>query len=388
MKKLLSLSLSLVLFAACTSEPEEATGAKPQPEPQESGLVRLTQHEIERGDIVVRPVTRGEFRVHRDFPATIAPNHHATAEITALVRGRVVDVYADLGQQVKAGDLLAILYSSELGMAESAYLKASAKLYVAEQAYERAKTLLEEKVIGLAEGQRRQGEMLSVRAEKREAQDRLRLLGVSEEQIHRLDKEQKIHSYVPIVAPFESRVIARNLTRGEVVEVTEKLFTVADLSEVWALANIPEKDIPFIRTDASAGEQQVEVLVTAYPGKVFHGKVTYVGDVLDVATRTMKLRIEVPNPDRKLKPGMYATIRVYSDPEEKALTVPEAAVQRERERKFVFVQQDAHTFKVREIKLGESNGENVKVTEGLHEGEHIVTSGAFILKSELLGEQL
>jgi cobalt-zinc-cadmium efflux system membrane fusion protein len=158
---------------------------------------------------------------------------------------------------------------------------------------------------------------------------------------------------------------------------------------VWALANIPEKDIPFIRADGSAGEQLVEVLVTAYPGKVFHGKVTYVGDVLDVATRTMRLRIEVPNPDRKLKPEMYATIRVYSEPETKALTVPEAAVQRERERKFVFVQQDdAHTFKVREIKLGESNGEMVKVTEGLREGEHIVTSGAFILKSELLGEQL
>ncbi|MBD0306167.1 MAG: efflux RND transporter periplasmic adaptor subunit [Nitrospiraceae bacterium] len=389
-----SLSLSLLLAyallaGACTNEPEEATGAKPQPEQQEDGLVRLTQAEIERGDIVVRPVTRGEFRTYRDFPATIAPNHHATAEITALVRGRVVDVYADLGQQVKAGDLLAILYSSELGMAQSAYLKASAKLYVAEQAYERAKTLLQEKVIGLAESQRRQGEMLSVRAEKRESQDRLRLLGMSEEQIRQLDRQHKIQSYVPIVAPFESRVIARNLTRGEVVEVTEKLFTVADLSEVWALANIPEKDIPFIRADGSAGEQLVEVLVTAYPGKVFHGKVTYVGDVLDVATRTMRLRIEVPNPDRKLKPEMYATIRVYSEPETKALTVPEAAVQRERERKFVFVQQDdAHTFKVREIKLGESNGEMVKVTEGLREGEHIVTSGAFILKSELLGEQL
>ena len=98
----------------------------------------------------------------------MVPDHHATADITALVRGRVVDVYADLGQQVKGGDLLAMMYSSDLGMAQSAYLKAIAKLYVAERAYERATMLLREKVIGLAESQRRQGEMLSLRAEKRE----------------------------------------------------------------------------------------------------------------------------------------------------------------------------------------------------------------------------
>jgi cobalt-zinc-cadmium efflux system membrane fusion protein len=158
------------------------------------------------------------------------------------------------------------------------------------------------------------------------------------------------------------------------------------------LANIPEKDITFIRADAAtdkAGvEQLVEVLLTAYPGEVFHGKVTYVGDVLDPATRTMKLRLELPNPERKLKPEMYATIRVYSEPEKGALIVPESAVQRDRERRLVFVQRDGQTFEAREVKLGESNGEVVKVLAGLRDGEQIVTSGAFILKSELLGEQV
>jgi cobalt-zinc-cadmium efflux system membrane fusion protein len=337
----------------------------------------------------------GEFTVHRDFPATVVPNHHATADITALVRGRVVDVYADLGQQVKAGDLLAILYSSELGMAQSSYLKAVAKLYVAERAYERAEMLLKEKVIGLAESQRRQGDMLSLRAEKREAQDRLRLLGMSEEHIRQLDKEQKILSYVPLTAPFDSRVIARNLTKGEVVEVTEKLFTVADLSEVWVLANIPEKDIPFIRSVSQATgsqtspvDQLVEVLMTAYPGEVFHGKVTYIGDVLDVETRTMNLRLELPNPDRKLKPHMYATIRVHSLPEHNVLMIPEQAVQRERDRRFVFVQRDATTFEARDVTLGEANGELIKILDGLREGEPVVMKGAFILKSELFGDEI
>jgi cobalt-zinc-cadmium efflux system membrane fusion protein len=384
---------ALLVTVGCNSAAQESEPNKSDRHPHEAGRVRLSQDEIRSGDIVVKSAVRGEFKLHRDFPATVVPDHHATADITALVRGRVVDVYADLGQQVKAGDLLAMLYSSDLGMAQSAYLKAVAKLYVAERAYERAQMLLREKVIGLAESQRRQGEMLSLRAEKREAQDRLRLLGMSEEQIARLHEEQKILSYVPIAAPFDGRVIARNLTKGEVVEVTEKLFTVADLSKVWVLANIPEKDIPFIRTDVggpnTAGvEQSIEILVTAYPGEVFHGKVTYVGDVLDPATRTMNLRVEVPNPDRKLKPEMYATVRVYSPPERDVLTVPETAVQREREKQYVFVRLDDETFEARDVKLGVSNGDVVTVLDGLRQGEQVVTKGGFILKSELLGEQL
>src|SRR5215831_17340378 len=301
---LLMACFALFLLTGCNSAAEESATQKTAKKPHETGLVTLTQEEIRSGAIVIEPAVRGEFKVHRDFPATVVPDHRTTAEITALVRGRVVDVYADLGQQVKADDLLAILYSSDLGMAQSTYLKAGAKVFVAERAFERAKMLLQEKVIGLAEAQRRQGEMLSLRAEKREAEDRLRLLGMSEEQITKLNKDQKIVSYVPITAPFDGRVIARNLTKGEVVEVTEKLFTVADLSEVWVLANIPEKDITFIRADAgtdkSGVDQLVEVLLTAYPGEVFHGTVTYVGDVLDVATRTMRLRLELPNPHRKL----------------------------------------------------------------------------------------
>lgn len=386
--------LSIVLLCpllGCDSVGSEAANKKDvAPTDHSENLVQLTAEEIEAGDVAVQPVIRSGFSTFRDFPATVGPNHHKTAEITALVRGRVVEVYADLGQQVKAGESLAILYSNDLVNAQSAYLKAIARLYVAERSYERAQLLLKEKVIPLAESQRRRGEMLSMRAEKLEALGRLRLLGMNTEQIQRLDRDEKIHSHVPITAPFDGRVITRNLTKGEVVEVTEKLFTVADLSEVWVLANIPEKDISFIRpnSDASGVKQEVEVLLTAYPEEVFHGEVTYIGDVLDVGTRTMNLRIEVPNPDRKLKPEMYATIRVYSEPEKNVLAVPEQAVQRERDRRFVFVQRDHETYEVRDVALGESNGEVVKVLAGLHEGERVVTAGAFILKSELLGEQM
>ena len=342
---------------------------------------------MQRAGIATEPVSRSEFRHTRDFPGTVEPNLHALADITTLVRGRVMDVYGDLGKQVAAGEILAVLYSSDLGMAQSAYLKAKARLFVAERAYQRAEALLQEKVIGVAEAQRREGDMISARAEEREARDRLKLLGMTEELIKTLGQEQTIKSYVPIVAPFAGRIIARDLTKGEVVETATRLFQVADLSQVWVTANIPERDIPFIHSDQGRHSQAVEVRVKAYPEHVFPGTITYVGDVLDPATRTMRLRIELDNPDGKLKPQMFATVRVYGEADGDTLTVPDAAVQRDRERQFVFIQRDPHAFEIRDVQLGESNGQRVTILGGLQEGERVVTKGAFVLKSEVFGGQ-
>ena len=384
---MLAGTLAWFALSGCDGPPPNATGANPPPSVDKS-LVRLTTEEIKSAGIIVQPVTRSEFRTIRDFPGTVEPNEHALAEITTLVRGRVIDVYADLGREVKGGTLLALLYSSELGMAQSAYLKATAKLNVAERAFRRAELLLKEKVIGVAELQRREGEMLSLRAELREARDRLLILGLTDEDLRNLDRNHTIRSHVPVVAPFDGRIIARNLTKGEVVETTEKLFVVADLTDVWVTAVIPEKDIPYIRPDQTGTGQSVEVHVAAYPGQAFQGRITYVGDVLDPATRALRLRLELPNPERKLKPAMYATVRVYSEPEANVLLIPQAAVQRDRDRQFVFVEREPAIFEARDVKLGSSNGREIKVLDGLLEGESIVTNGAFVLKSELLGEQM
>lgn len=372
----------------CDRAPGNPVVAKPPGDAATAGIVILPASESSRIGLVVQPVTRSEFRTSRDFPAILQPNQRAMADITTLVRGRVVDVYADLGQQVEANALLAILYSSELGLAQSAYLKSRAKLHVAEQAYGRAQFLLREKVIGEAEAQRRQAEMLSMQAEAHEGRNHLKLLGMSEEEMRRLDRTREIRSHVPIVAPFAGRIIGRNLTRGEVVETTEKLFVVADLSEVWVRANIPEKDIPFVHTVHASGGRQAEVRVNAYPREVFKATITYVGDVLDPATRTMQLRLELPNPEGKLKPEMFATIRLYSESQPDRLAVPESALQRDRDRTFVFVQRNANEYEAREVQTGESNGTLTTIHGGLNEGDPVVTQGAFILKSELLKKQV
>lgn len=373
-----------MMEAGCEGTPSDVAASKSPATVSTSGLITLTVEESARVGLVVQPVTRSDFRTHRDFPASVQPNQRNMAEITTLVRGRVVEVYGDLGQQVKANAPLAILYSSELGLAQSGYLKAQAKLHVAEQAYSRAEFLLQEQVIGEAEAQRRRAELLSSQAEANEAHDRLKLLGMNDEEFARLEKSRKIRSVVPIVAPFAGRIIGRKLTRGEVVETTENLFVIADLSEVWVQANIPEKDIPFVHSIHAAGGTQVEVRVNAYPKEVFHGKITYVGDVLDPVTRTMQLRIELPNHDGRLKPEMFATIRLFSEAQPDRLAIPEASLQRDQGKIFVFVQRSATEYELREVHVGESNGTVTAILGGLSEGEQVVTHGAFVLKSELL----
>ena len=187
-----------------------------------------------------------------------------------------------------------------------------------------------------------------------------------------------IKADMPLRAPFDGRVITRNITRGEVVETNQKLFTVANLTDVWVIGNVPEKDVRFISKD-----QKVNVVLAAYPHAIFTGTITYVGDVLDPATRTMSLRVSVPNPERLLKPEMFAIIRVYAPPNPDELSIPLEAVQNGSAGAMVFVQRGPGEFEARTVKVGSEQGDLVSVLDGVSAGEQVVTKGSFALKSEM-----
>ncbi|HEX7766875.1 MAG TPA: efflux RND transporter periplasmic adaptor subunit [Nitrospira sp.] len=366
------------VFVACGKSSDQPIEVKTVVAEALPGVLHLTPEELARTVIEVAPVARGQIRVPREFTATVQSNENELAEVTTLIRGRVVKVYVDVGQDVKRDALLAVLHSTDLGVTEGAYLKAAAKLHEAELVYERAKDLHEHKAVSLAELQRREAEMKTARAEARETQNRLELLGVPRQEVERLNRDHTIKADVPLRAPFDGRVIMRNITRGEVVETNQKFFTVADLSDVWVVGNVPEKDVQFIRKD-----QKVDVVVSAYPHAIFPGTITYISDVLDPATRTMRLRVTVPNPDHMLKPEMFAMVRVYAEPNPDALTIPLAAVQNGSNGKMAFVRRGANDFEVRAVKLGLERGELVTVLDGVSEGEPVVTRGSFMLKSEM-----
>ena len=366
------------MSVACENRHDDPSAVKQSPPSAHSGLLRLTPEELSRMQLELVPVTQGQLLSHHDFPATVQANQNELAEVTTLIRGRVVKVHVDVGQDVKKGALLAMLHSVDLGIAEGDYLKAGARLHEAELAHLRAKELYDNKAVSLAELQRREAAMKTAQAELREANNRLQLLGVPPQEINRLDRDLTIKADMPLRAPFDGRVITRNITRGEVVETEQKLFTVANLTDVWVVGNVPEKDVQFIRKD-----QKVNVVLAAYPHAIFAGTITYIGDVLDPATRTMSLRVTVPNPDRLLKPEMFAIVSVFATSSPDTLSVPLAAVQDGPVDKMVFVQRETGVFEARTVKLGSEEADVVRVLEGVKAGEQVVSKGSFALKSEM-----
>ncbi len=261
-------------WSGCNQGSTEPTNDATATTIQSASTVKFSAALLERAGIRTEPVVRGAFSTFRDFPGAVKANETTLAEITTIVRGRVVEVYKSLGQDVQAGEILALLYSRELGQAQWGYLKAVAMLRVADQAFKRATYLLDEKVIGKGEFQRREGQLTSAQAEANEAKNQLVLLGMTAPDIAKLKREQAIRSHVPIVTPLSGRIIGRDVTKGEVVETARHLFTVADLASIWVVANVPEQDLSFIHY-AVRQSTTAEVLLSAYPNEPITGQVTY-----------------------------------------------------------------------------------------------------------------
>lgn len=315
----------------------------------------------------------------------ILPNENRLAHLSARVPGRIVSVYANLGDRVKSGDRLLLLDSPAFGEAQLEYRKTRTAVRVTEKALERARALLDRGAIGVGEYQRREADSENARADLHEAEEKLHLLGMTEREIERLGAEKLPHAEVAQVflrAPFFGEVVERNATVGEVVDPNKMLFAVADLSTVWVRADFPEQQAGRLKTGLN-----VEVYVSAYPDTVFRGTVSYVGAMVDPATRTVMARSDIPNPDRRLRPEMFAEVTLLA-PEESVLAVPRAAVQQVGSRTVVFVAQGPTRFELREVKMGELSTDYVEVKGGVQEGEKVVTQGSYALKSETLREQM
>jgi cobalt-zinc-cadmium efflux system membrane fusion protein len=227
---------------------------------------------------------------------------------------------------------------------------------------------------------------MTVRAEFKAAEDKLHLLGLSEGELKRIGSEHIINSKVAVKAPFSGKVIERHATLGEVIEPATNLFTLANLSKLWVIADVSEKDVPLVVTGLP-----VEIRVSPYPDEVFKGTVTYVGDQIDPTTRTVKVRTEVDNSLGKLKPEMFATIFITTEVISDVLAIPEEAVQTDGNKKIVFIDMGNGGFEAREVTLGRQVDSFYQLMEGIKAGEKIVTKGSFLLKSEAqkgeLGEE-
>lgn len=385
----IALLLSVaIIHISCGSKQEEA----PKPPPPtaaasaEPGVLELpegsmTLARLQTERVALRPMRTGL----KAQGGKILANENRLAHLSARVAGHIVAVYANLGDRVKEGDRLLLLDSPAFGEAQLEYRKARTTLSVTEKALERATALLDRGAIGAGEQQRREADYENARAALHEAEEKLHLLGMTEREIQRLAAKTLPHAevaQVPLRAPFPGEVIERNATIGEVVDPNKTLFTVADLSTVWVRADFPEQQASRLKTGLS-----IELRVSAYPDTIFRGAITYVGAVIDPATRTVMARAKVPNPDGRLRPEMFAEVTLVTDGQS-VLSIPRTAIQQVGSRTVAFVVLGPRRFETREVTLGQASGDYIQVAVGLAAGEDVVTQGSYALKSELLREQM
>jgi cobalt-zinc-cadmium efflux system membrane fusion protein len=376
-----SLLLAMLLLSACDKKeaPNNAansasSAAKAAAKPADPMLVELTPEMTKA--FRVEPASMAEIALEQKVSGRIEANERLTMRIGSSVTGRVMQVFAEVGDRVKAGQSLATLSSPELTNAQLSYLRALSMSSLAERAVERAKALVAADVIGTAELQRREVELSVARAEMRAAHDQLRLIGLREETIEKLRTTGAIASEVNIRATRSGVVIERKVSQGQVAQPGDPLFTVADLSNVWVVGALPELDANSVQVN-----QKVDVQVSALGIQKLSGRIVFVSDTVQPDTRTVPIRTEVNNPKFELKPQMLATLTL-TGMHVKQLAVPATAVVRQNDKDFVFVKVGEHRFRLTEVTLDPAAGELRPVRKGLDEGTPIVVDGSFHLNSQ------
>ena len=370
MKKALFILLTAAVLAGCNKE-ESKTPASPSADPALVVPAEELLAQLKLATVTSQPVAE-TLRV----AGRIDFDEQRLARIGATITGRVTEIEAVLGQTVKKGDVLARLNSSELSTQQLAYLKARAVLELNRRNAERAKALFEADVIAAAELQRRQSEYQISVAETRAAADQLQLLGVTPAAIERLGKHGAVNSLTPVVATLSGVVVERKLAQGQVVQPADALFVVADLSNLWAVAQVPEQQVSQVK----AG-QSVSIEVPALGNEKLLGKLIYVGQTIDPETRTVLVRTALDNSDGRLKPAMLASMLIEAKPADR-LVIPASAVVRENDMDHVFVAEEAGAFRLVRVKLGVEQGGQRVVLSGLKGQERVVVDGAFHLNNE------
>jgi Cu(I)/Ag(I) efflux system membrane fusion protein/cobalt-zinc-cadmium efflux system membrane fusion protein len=284
----------------------------------------------------------------------------AISSVNTKIDGWIEKLFVnETGQFVKAGEPLLEIYSPEL-------LSSQKELLIAIKHYEEVKSSPYEEVV--------EGAKSLIEASK----DRLRLWDITERELLALEQSGKVKKTLTIYAPGSGVVIEKNAFLGTHVSPGTELYRVADISRVWVDADIYEFEMPWVKKG-----QRAKVVLDYIPGKTFTGKVSYIYPYLEEKTKTVKVRIVIPNPGFSLKPNMYAHVEIESRLADGALLVPTEAVLRTGMKNIIFVEKEEGKFLPREVTLGVETGNgSVQVLEGIEESDKIVLSGQFMLDSE------
>jgi membrane fusion protein, heavy metal efflux system len=300
-------------------------------------------------------------------------NSFETTPVITQVGGPVSRILVSPGQIVRQNQPMLYVSSPDYAQLRANYLKARDAFQLADKFYQRAVDLFDHHAIAQADLQQAESTRSESQADLQAAEQGLKVLGVHD--LARLAQDPGTPE-VPVLAPIGGEVVERLASPGQVIQAGQtQVFTISNMSSVWVLASVYERDLGLVRLGDA-----VSIQSDAYP-ETFHGRISYISSALDPATRTLQVRIVTSNPGRKLKKDMYVTALVEAGVIEGALAVPDSAVLRNAENQpFVYVAQDSNQFAQRLVEVGESHGGKTQITGGLEAGERVVADGSLFLQ--------
>jgi cobalt-zinc-cadmium efflux system membrane fusion protein len=336
--------------------------------------VRLAAAVLAQVGIQTSPVTRERLALTVALPGELVADPDRSAHVASPVAGRIEQISFREGSSVKKGDLLAVIRVPELGKVRSGYAATLARAKAARANAARLEGLVKARLASEQSYLDALAQAEALEVEARAASDQLSALGLS--------GLEQAPSSLTLRAPLSGVVLSRNAVVGQPIAPDTEIAAIVDLSEVWFLGRVFEKDLGRIRISAKA-----EVQLNAYPKQTFQGTVEYLGQKVDSVARTVTARVRLVNRDDLLRIGLFGTARVSSDEatgKDAVLLVPRAALTEVAAKDVVFVRRAERDFELHDVVLGESAAGKVEVLSGLQEGEQVVTEGVFTLKSAVL----
>ncbi len=353
----------------------------------EVGVARVPRSMLDDGLVKTAVAARRKLEAPLPLTGEIRFDERRVTHLAPTTESRVRAVRVTLGQRVRAGEALVELESVGLGEAQSQYLEARGARELARRAAERVEALRQEKIASEKEWLQARADRDAAELRVKAAREKLLRLGQTPAEVEGLAHASSGgRGGLVLRAPTAGVVLEMHAVPGELVRPDQSILTVGDLSDLWIWADLYEDQLG--RVTHAKGTLRAGVSVKAFPGEVFPGTVDFVGPTMDERTRTVKARIAVKNGEGKLRAGMFAAVDLYLPGEEEALTVPREAVLSDEGRAFVFVHHHGDFFIRRPVEPGRASVDWVEVRKGLGGGETVATTGAFLLKSDVLRSKM
>jgi membrane fusion protein, heavy metal efflux system len=370
---LITSLLFVVLGAAGCGHGSDAASADPDARPADTPEGTVIVGPDMLASIKVEPIAEREIGSVLTIAGKVQFDEDRLARVLVPLAGHLVDLRVKLGDPVRKGDMLCAINSRDAAAAVGEYIEARKDVELAEKTVGMTEDLFQHEAASRIALQQAQSDLAKAHSRVARTEEGLRALGLNPG-----DDLTHFNGRVPIVAPISGIVIDRKVTEGQFVQTdTTPVIAIADLSTVWVMGDVFERDLRFVSVGQTAA-----IATSAYPGEMFSGHVDYISDAIDPPTRTAKVRVSVGNPTRRLKPEMFATVTLDVAAHARAIVVPADAVFTEESQTFVYVETGAAKFVRRPVTVAQAEGTERHVLSGLQSSDRVVVDGALLLRQQ------